>query len=199
MAGSRMASAHKTLLDTAMNEMNRNINPDLDNWVRAEQTLSKWERRARESQFSHNESAKAFENAGYWLGIPVVVLSSTVGTTVFATLQKQVSFGVQLGVGAISVLAAILAGLQTFLRFPERAEKHKTVAADYGTVRRQIEEILALSHASRGSSKECLELVRKKLDALAEVAPNVPTRIWNRTIRELGIKDSTDAARSRMS
>lgn len=173
-----------------MNENKTDVGTRLEDWHQAEETLSKWERRARESQFSHNESAKTFEAAGYWVGIPVVVLSSTVGTTVFATLQKQVSFGVQLTVGAISVLSAVLAGLQTFLRFPERAEKHRAVAADYGTVRRQIEAVLALSLPVRGSSKDCLEAVRKKLDSLAQIAPNVPTRVWKRTIEELGTRNS---------
>jgi hypothetical protein len=154
-------------------------------WATSDQILAKWAKRARESQFSHNEAAKFFESAGYWLGIPAVVLSSVVGTTVFATLQKQVGLKVQITVGGISILAAVFAALQTFLRFAERGEKHRTVAAEYGTVRRQIEEILAIPHTMREAPKDCLEAVRKNLDSLSQIAPNVPSRIWKRTIKQL--------------
>jgi hypothetical protein len=160
--------------------------PDLGDWRDAEGVLSKWQKRARESQYSHNESAKYFENASYWLGVPVIVLSTVVGTTVFATLQKQVSLKIQIGLGTISVIAAILAGLQTFLRYSERAEKHRAVAAEYGAVRRQIEEIVALPLAFRGTPKDFLEQLRKKLDSLAQTAPSVPNRIWTRTLTKLG-------------
>ena len=99
-----------------------------DPWTSVQPLLEQWLRRARENQLQHWESARHYENLNYSLGIPVVVLSTTVGTTVFATLQKQVRLSVQVTVGAVSVLAAVLAGLQTFLRFSERAERHRSVA-----------------------------------------------------------------------
>jgi len=42
------------------------------------------------------------------LGCRAVAFSVIVGTTVFATLEKQLDLGIQLAVGAISVLSAIL-------------------------------------------------------------------------------------------
>src|SRR5260370_4888437 len=90
---------------------------DLSEWSGIEDLLRKWQKRARESQFSHYKAGSYFQHLHLWVGIPVVVLTTCVGTTVFATLQKQLDIGVQIGVGAVSVLAAVLAGLQTFLRF----------------------------------------------------------------------------------
>ena len=60
--------------------------------------LMSWRRRLRETQFSHYESGKPLSHAIYWLGIPVVVLSTFVGTSVFATLQKQEQVDIRLRV-----------------------------------------------------------------------------------------------------
>lgn len=149
-------------------------------WTSAEALLSDWARRARESQFCHYEAAKYFSRIHYRMGVPVVVLTSLVGTTVYATLEKSVSVRVQLAVGAISVLAAVLAGLQTFLRFGERAEKHRTLGAQYGSIRRRLEMIKALSPERRGPIEDFLNNLRENLDSLAQSAPDVPPRIWKR-------------------
>ena len=149
-------------------------------WAAAEGLLEDWKRRARESQFCHYEAAKYFSRLNYVLGIPVVILTSLVGTTVYATLQKSVAVPLQIGVGAISMLAAILAGLQTFLRFGERAEKHRTLGAQYGTIRRQLEVNRVLSAERRGAIEDFLKSLRETLDALAQSAPDVPPRIWKR-------------------
>jgi hypothetical protein len=163
----------------------RRQNESSDDWTAAEKLLADWTRRARESQFCHYEAALYFGYLNYAIGIPVVILTCLVGTTVYATLQKSVSVPVQLTVGAISVLAAVLAGLQTFLRFGERAEKHRTLGAQYGSVRRRVEMIKALSPERRGAINDFLNDVRETLDALAESAPDVPPRVWGRAAKKL--------------
>lgn len=153
-------------------------------WSDIEALLQGWQKRARESQFSHYEAAKYFGALNYGLGIPVVVLTSSVGTTVFATLQKQVDMRTQIAVGGVSVLAAILASLQTFLRFGDRAGKHRSIGAQYGAVRRRIESLLVLPPSDRGEPKQILEDLRGSLDSLAEASPDIPQRIWKRVTRE---------------
>lgn len=113
---------------------------------RAENTarmLQTWGLKAQNLQHAHIIAARRHQRLHYSLGIPVVVLSSVVGTTVFATLEQQ-SLGVasRVLVGAISVIAAVLASMQTFLRLGERAELHHSTASRYSTVRRQIDEAL---------------------------------------------------------
>ncbi|MFN2517260.1 MAG: hypothetical protein ABR556_13715, partial [Pyrinomonadaceae bacterium] len=60
----------------------------------------------------------------YIVGVPAVIFSSVVGTTIFAGLEKN-SPKAPL-VALASILAAVLAGLQTFLRLSERAAQHAT-------------------------------------------------------------------------
>ena len=152
-------------------------------------------RRLRETQTSHYEAAKPLSHAIYWLGIPVVVLSTFVGTSVFATLQKQEQVDIRLRVlvGFLSVAAAVLASLQMFLRFSERAEKHRTIAARAGSLRRQVEQLLATTPHEVAEDK--LNSLRIEMDKLAEDAPSVSEKIWARTKKILyEPQDRTSAA-----
>src|ERR1700761_9501576 len=147
-------------------------------WLKAKPILLKWLDRARTNQLQHYSAATYYSRLNNWLGIPAVITSAVVGTTVFATLQKQVELKTQLVVGAISVLTAILAALQTFVRYSEKAEKHRSVAASYSAIRKQIEEIGYLPLESRGSLKEFLDGLRAQFDALAQSAPAPPSSVW---------------------
>jgi hypothetical protein len=50
----------------------------------------------------------------YLLGIPTIILSAGVGTAVFASLNKQaMGNSIKLVFGLISIMAAVLASLQT--------------------------------------------------------------------------------------
>src|SRR4051812_36367883 len=90
-----------------------------------EQLVLDWHRRSRELQSAHYECAKPLERYNVLFGIPVIALSTLVGTSVFASVGKEASKEVQIVVGCISVLAGVLSALQTFLRFSERASKHR--------------------------------------------------------------------------
>jgi hypothetical protein len=119
----------------------------------------------------------------YWLGIPVVVCTTIVGTTVFATLQQgdnQVHPKVKIAAGVISVISAVLASLQTFLSFGERAEKHRVVGSGYGGILKEIEELQSLPVHLRGDVKQNVDTLREQMNALAKESPEVPIRIHRR-------------------
>lgn len=156
-----------------MNNSGNHTNPE-----NAKELFEKWMKRLRESQFSHYEAAKALGRSNFALGIPAVVLSTFVGTSIFASLGETLTSSVQILVGIISVLAATLSALQTFLGFSERAAKHRAIASRYGAARRKIEELLAISGNS--ISPEEVSNLRREIDSISEEAPNVPDRIWER-------------------
>lgn len=156
-----------------------------EQWGTVRDLLSRWRSRARLNQSQHWETTKHFQRLHYAIGVPVVVLSAVVGTTVFATLQKQVGFKIQLTVGGISLLAAILAGLQTFYGFSALAERHKSVAAAYGAIRRRLELLATLPVELRGDLSETLKAIEAELDSLAKGAPTVPTKIFESVQKRL--------------
>ena len=75
------------------------------------------------AQIGHYRIASRLRTNNLLLGLPVVILTTAVGTSLFATLnQDDVAQGLRIIVGIISVLAAIFAGIQTFMNFAQRAE-----------------------------------------------------------------------------
>ena len=112
------------------------------------QVLDEWYERVAVTQRAHYLSADHFGARKYWLGVPAVVLSTLVGTSVFATVQKQPELWLQLSVGLASVLSALLTNLQTFLGYSERAERHRIAGAKYGALGRELEQLRALCSGS---------------------------------------------------
>jgi hypothetical protein len=154
--------------------------------ISTEQLLDDWYRRARESQFAHYNAAYPLASANYRLGLPVIVLSTFVATSVFATLESSTALGYRIAVGIISVSAAVLSALQTFLRFEERAEKHRTAGGQYGALRRELEAARA---AGAPYDPALIARVREQFDSIANQAPEIPPRIWSRTEATLAARE----------
>jgi hypothetical protein len=152
--------------------------------------LQDWATRAAASASAHNLIAGRLARYNVLLGVPVVVCSTFVGTSLFATLQHQGSVQFKIWVGMISVAAAVLASLQTFLRFAERAEKHRVAAARWEALRREIAEMISLHPAypeSRGDPKNYLDSLRERMDRLSDESPAMGERTWMRSQRRFGL------------
>src|SRR5947209_17909906 len=92
-------------------------------------TLLHWLSNAKRSQRGHYATAHAYQRRHLFLGIPVVILSTAIGTSVFATLEKDVAIGWRIATGLMSVATVILSALQTFLAFGEKSARHRQAAA----------------------------------------------------------------------
>lgn len=136
-----------------------------------------WLRRARESQMAHYEMANILARRGQWIGVPVILITGIVGTSVFASVATEtISVEAKVVVGLLSVMAAVLSSLQTFFKFSERAEKHRLFAARFGSVRRELETVFA--EGSAETEPRYVNVLREKLDRLAEEAPHVPAHVF---------------------
>lgn len=133
-----------------------------------EQLLHDWYQRVRVTQLAHYGSSDYYGKRKFWLGVPAVVLSAIVGTTVFATLQEKPELWIQIIVGLASVTAALLTSLQTFLGYSEKAEKHRIAGAKYGALGRELEYLRTLENIDAGKITD----IKKRLDDLAEESPN---------------------------
>jgi hypothetical protein len=161
-----------------------------------EELLRDWQQRVTAARTAHYALASRLRRSHLLLGIPAVVFSSVVGTSLFATLTKEkVNSTLRLVIGAVSVLAAIFAALQTFLRFGERAEKHVIAADWYSAIRREIAEILALPAAVREHPKECLDRIRKEMSKISQQSPEIGDRLWAKLSETYGVDDSAPMGR----
>jgi hypothetical protein len=141
-----------------------------------------WIRRARESQIRHYSMADRLTACGRRLGLAVIGITAATGTSAFLSLvATAVSPDVRVVIGMTSMSAAVLASLQTFLRYGERAELHRRAGAQYGAVRRRLEAIHA---ADPGVQTPCvIDAVRDELDHIAQNAPHLPRRAAGRARR----------------
>lgn len=97
-----------------------------------------------------------------------------IGTAVFGSLEQNVDLAVKIGVGLISVAAAVLAGLQTFLSPIDSAERHRDAATKFSIVQRDIERFFALHPAVDG---EWSGFVKELNDRWAQLIAELPTAL----------------------
>jgi hypothetical protein len=146
----------------------------------ADTLLTEWLARARRIQTAHYEAASSLDRWHYAVGLPLVLLSTLVGTSIFATLETNPNLWVKIGVALASVVAAILAAIQTFLRLAERSEKHKMAGVRYGSIKREIEQASTFPFQGVDDLKVFIESLRVRWDKLVEESPTIPKAVWQR-------------------
>ena len=165
------------------------------------QLASDWGKRAVAAQHAHYYLAARLKKQNLALGIPVVIFTTVVGTSLFASMASTASESAaksfpgwaRMLIGTISILAAVLAAIQTFLRFAERSERHAQAADWYASIRREIEELLALPASKRGDPKKVLDALRKELNKAGQIYPEIGEKTWHRVAHLYGVEQHTFA------
>lgn len=159
--------------------------------------LQEWHVGVRIFHIAHSKGASYFSRMHTKLGIPVIVLTALVGTTVFATLESSTLLFIKIGVGLLSVTAAILASLQTFLGYGERSERHKLAAFKYGALRRDIELFIATAPPDDAKIRSFTEDFRTRWDMADNESPPIPQRFYDIAAKK--VEQSMQAAAKRKS
>ena len=141
--------------------------------------LQHWAKQARTANVAHLRATDSMNRRSFALGATTTVLGTVVGTTVFASTQGSTNFNSPLGyaLASVSVLAAALAALQTYLRYSERAEKHRRASRQYGDIVRDIASVSNARLPVRELDKQVRE-VDGHLDLVDDPAPNVAPFVW---------------------
>jgi hypothetical protein len=142
-----------------------------------EELLRNWLKHVHKGRDRHDLAARRNDAYRYWLGVPAIILSTVVGTSVFASLNTQVDTRLKIVLGLISITAAVLASLQTFYDFAARAERHRVAGVKYKTIIRELEEVLTPLDQSADKA-EYLNDLRKRLDDMELEAPVVPAGVY---------------------
>jgi hypothetical protein len=152
--------------------------------------LQQWYNGIRISHRAHYEAARQFEVRNLYLGVPIIILTAASGTSILATLGAETDVRAKALIGGLSILASILASLQTFLRYSEMAERHKTVATKYGILRRELDELMLTPQEGKSLKPEFITDFRKRWDAVDEESPSIPDKIRQRITTEIESKAS---------
>jgi hypothetical protein len=160
-------------------------------WTNEERALlNEWAARVSAAQHAHYYLMTRLRRKNLWLGVPVVVLTTAVGTSIFATLQKgDVSTALRVVAGVVSLAAAILASIQGFLKVAERAERNGVAADWFSSVRRDIELIQATPEAHRGPPATVLGGLKKEINKIVQNYPEIGEKVWHRFATQYGAKD----------
>jgi hypothetical protein len=155
-----------------------------------EALVDEWKRRAWAAQTAHYRRATKLSRMHVTFGVPVVILSTVVGTSLFATLNEEnLNLAVRIAVGSVSVGAAVLAAIQTFFRFAQRADRHVLAADWYAAIRRRIEETLAMPPKMRDDARKVIDGLRKELNSVSSQFPQIGQREWARAAAEFEITE----------
>jgi hypothetical protein len=152
--------------------------------MNSSELLTKWSERVRRAQAAHYDSAIHCNRQHFWIGVPVVILTALVGTSVFVTLQKEANFYVKLAVGLASVAAAVLASVQTFLRFLERAESHRIAALRFGALRKEIEHLQAFPPGDSEQMKAVAKSLLERWNNINEESPTANQKFYEQHYKE---------------
>jgi len=139
--------------------------------------LQDWRRRAQIRGHAHTRAAVSFDRRSRLFGGTVIVFSTAVGTSIFAGAGTSPTL--KTIAGLLSLGAAVLSSLQTALKYPEIAVQHKSSAAKFGSLRRQI-EVQMVSPIPQDSSALFTKL-QLEFDALVEQSPAIPQRIYDKS------------------
>jgi hypothetical protein len=137
-----------------------------------------WYQRVITVAHGHYRAALRFSRLHLLVSVPTVLLTIIVGTSVFASLQQQPEEKWKIAVGVMSILAAVFSGLQAFLGYGDKVEKHKIAGSRYNAIGRKLEHMLA-----KGDDWTELKDIRERIDALAQESPHIPASVHGEMVK----------------
>ena len=139
--------------------------------------VDRYRLRAHRSGRAQYLAAKHAARMNNRLGIPVVFTTTAVSTSVFATLGSFSNVFWFAITGIVSLVAAILAALQTFFRFGDRSAHHRSAGAQYAALKREF-DVLALeiriTPNEVGAAVTRLSSLAARVSDLDQESPDVP-------------------------
>lgn len=137
--------------------------------------VARWLALASHRADAHNRAANRYAKRDFRFGLPAVILTTIVGSSVFATLQTNVSVVVKIGAGMVVLVAAAFSAAQTFMKSAALSEAHQHTSREYEVLVREIEELQALPPTSETEWSNRIGALRVGFDEAANPDPAVTT------------------------
>jgi hypothetical protein len=137
---------------------------------------------------AHYLAADRYTRFNRLFGIPVIVITAVVGTTIFGTLDQNPNTGWKIVAGLVTLAGTVLSSLQTSLGFSQTAQKHKAAGEAYRAIRRRFEMLRLRYSQARAEQREeamnALEAIVAELAELPKEFPTVPDRCYSQASNE---------------
>ena len=137
---------------------------------------------------AHYLAADRYVHLNRVFGIPVIIITAVVGTTIFGTLNENPTPAWKIGAGLATLAGTVLSSLQTALGFAQTAEKHKGAGEAYRAIRRRF-EMFQLRYSESGSERReeamnALEAIVAELANLPKEFPTIPDKCYSQAVNE---------------
>ena len=144
-----------------------------------EHLLLQWADKAQCYQWLHIRSRDVYQKKNSWYTIPVIVISTIVGTASFAQdrFPEEDRKYVAMGVGSLSIVAGIISTVAQFLKVSELNEAHRIAALSWGKFFRSVKTEITRHPLDRGCPTVLINAYKEEFDRLVEISPPVPKKI----------------------
>jgi hypothetical protein len=142
--------------------------------------LRDWRDYAEWAREVHNVRQSRYAYLNFGFGIPIAVLSITVSTGTIAFLGETIGTLARVFGAFFSLLAGVLAALQTFIKPSERSMERQIAACGYSDLVREIDQCLANPPDSVEKLDQAVKEYGHRLEKLEKVSPGLPIRRYAR-------------------
>jgi len=151
--------------------------------MKSQDLLKTWLTGLRIRHSAHYQAAVRCERGARLMGVPAVIISTAVGTSIFAGMVDSMTWKIMSGL--LSFAAAVLASVQTVLKFPELAAQHKAAAQKYGRLRRKVEVLLTAANLDEKETAKALNEIRDEWNTIDEQSPNISQSVYDKAEKEI--------------
>ncbi len=141
------------------------------------QLLGSWHEEINILMQAHYDMAIRKKRMNYVVGIPLIMLEILIASYMIFSISNNPSFQLKMIVGALVILAAILAALQTFLKYSEQAEDHRNAHARFRNLMVAIDQTQALPPRDDHALSEWCDKFRERWGEVSLDAPVIPKRL----------------------
>ena len=144
-----------------------------------------WTRKIHTLEYAHRYESLSKDGLNLWLGVPSIIIASLIGAMSSLSLpecpglKSFLVFVASLGACAV----AVMAGLQTFLKPSELAEKHRFCSTIYEDFRHRLELLLLFDNSDSAQLTEKLNQLKAEWDRLH--TPNVSANNWTKAKKQV--------------
>jgi len=152
-----------------------------------EDLMAKWSDNALSYAWLHNKAEAKYRKLNYAFTIPIVILSTVVGTINVGMNSLFPPNLIQVGniiIGGLGIFTGILGTLQNFFKYAQLSEAHRNAAIQWHKFHRTLKTELALEAVCRRNAGEFFRSSKAELDRLLDSSPYIPTDVVNKYAEE---------------
>jgi len=141
--------------------------------------LKRWADHALCYEWLHLKCRQIFKRRNTWFSIPVIIISTVVGTANFAQdrFDEEDKETVVVIIGCMSLIAGIITTIYNFLQISELNEGHRMATLSWGKYHNNLKTELQKHPLDRIEPRLALKMYKDEYERLIEVSPEILKKI----------------------